>query len=318
MPESLLDKIRKAELLPSPPLLAMKVMELVRCDAPAAQIAQVISSDSALAAKLLKTANSSFYKRSHTVSTISHAIVVLGLEAVRTLVLGFSLVTRLQARKTRSFDYLKYWRRSLYASVAARALATRLKIIQREECSLAALLADVGMLALDQVHQEYGDLCRTAQTHADLADIEMEILGFTHADASAALAIEWKLPSLLGIPMACHHRPDRATDAFGQKIATLVNAAGLCADVFLSEASAEALLTLRDTCQQHFAIAERDCDAILEEVATAAIEASALFEIPPLGPIDLLGIAVNAAALRLGASPKSFAHKPLDTGRKVA
>src|SRR5436190_3610 len=160
MSQALLEKVRNCQLLPSPPILAMRVMELVRSDAPVGEIASVISQDPALAAKLLRTANSSFYKRSHTVSTISHATMILGLEAVRTLVLGFALVGRLQTWKTKSFDYSKFWRRSLYAAVAARSLAARMKMIQREECFLAALLADIGMLALDQTHPGYGEMCR--------------------------------------------------------------------------------------------------------------------------------------------------------------
>jgi len=74
----------------------MKIVELVREDAPVQEIADVISTDSALAAKLLKTANSTFYRRSHSVSTIKHATTILGLQALRTLVLGFSLVHRLK------------------------------------------------------------------------------------------------------------------------------------------------------------------------------------------------------------------------------
>jgi HD-like signal output (HDOD) protein len=321
MSQMLAEKIRSCELLPSPPVLAMRVMELVREDAPVGEIADLISQDSALAARLLKTANSSFYRRSHTVSTIGHATVILGLKAVRTLVLGFSLVSRLQTRKTRAFDYQKYWRRSLYAATAARALAGKMKLIQREEAFLAGLLADIGMLALDAVYDGYGDICRGARSHAEQAEIEMQILEMTHADASGILARQWKLPAMLAIPMGCHHRPENATDSFGQQMADIVRIGGLCADVFVQEQSAQALLEVRETCYQKFGLAQRESDLVLAEVAAAAKEAAPLFEVPIPAAPDLVGIAVKAAQLampRTTAADKSLQGKAQSAKRAVA
>ncbi|HEV8293399.1 MAG TPA: HDOD domain-containing protein [Tepidisphaeraceae bacterium] len=299
MSQILIDKIRRIELLPSPPLLAMKVIELVREDAPIDEIAEVISRDSALAAKLLKTANSTFYRRSHTVSTIKHATTVLGLQALRTLVLGFSLVQRLKTQKPRAFDHEKYWRRSIYAATAARALAIKLKMIQREEHFLAALLADIGMLALDQVCDDYPELCRRARSHAELAEIEQDVLGLTHADASGLLARQWKLPAMLAIPMGSHHRPESATDAFGTKMAHIVATAGLAADIFLEHRAAQALLELRQSCANQFALTQSYCDSIVNEVRLSAIEVAPLFEISLPSTPDLIGIAVKAAQLAM-------------------
>ncbi|HEV8604584.1 MAG TPA: HDOD domain-containing protein [Tepidisphaeraceae bacterium] len=321
MSQMLVEKIRSFELLPSPPALAMLVMELVREDAPVAEIAELISQDSALSAKLLKTANSSFYRRSHTVSTIAHATILLGLKTVRTLVLGFSLVSRLQTRKTKAFDYQKFWRRNLYAATAARALAGKMNLIQREEAFLAGLLADIGMLALDAVYDGYADICRGARSHAELAEIEVQLLDMTHADASGLLARQWKLPAMLAIPMGSHHRPETATDSFGQQMAEIVRVGGLCADVYVQDHSAEALLEARETCFQKFALPQRDCDLILIEVAAAALEAAPLFEVPIHAPADLVGIQVKAAQLaipRALATGKSLPNKALAPNKAVA
>jgi len=299
MSQTLIDKIRTLQLLPSPPILAMKIVELVREDAPVQEIADVISTDSALAAKLLKTANSTFYRRSHTVSTIKHATTILGLQALRTLVLGFSLVQRLKMARPKAFDYQKYWRRSLYSATAARALAVKLKLIQREECFLAGLLADVGMLALDQVCDDYGQLCRKSRTHAELAEIELDVLGLTHADASGLLARQWKLPAMLAIPMGAHHRPEAATDASGMKMAQIVHIAGLAADIFLEHRAAEFMLELRQTCNDKFALTQGDCDSIVNEVRLSTTEVAPLFEISLPATPDLIGIAVKAAQLAM-------------------
>ena len=78
----------------------MQILELAsKPNVDIAEIARLISKDPALSTKILRTVNSSFYGRSQHVSTISHALVILGLQSVKTLVLGFSLVTTLSKDK---------------------------------------------------------------------------------------------------------------------------------------------------------------------------------------------------------------------------
>src|SRR2546421_11031623 len=96
MNEELVKRIRACPTLPSLPAIAMQVLDLAqREEVDIAEIARVISKDPALSSKILRTVNSSFYGRAQSISTISHALVILGLQSVKSLVLGFSLVTNL-------------------------------------------------------------------------------------------------------------------------------------------------------------------------------------------------------------------------------
>src|SRR6266566_5982179 len=100
MNTELVQRIRECSALPSLPAVALKVLELSRQDdADIAEIAKVITKDAALSSKILRTVNSSFYARSQKVSTISHAMVMLGIQSVKTLALGFSLVSSLSSSK---------------------------------------------------------------------------------------------------------------------------------------------------------------------------------------------------------------------------
>jgi HD-like signal output (HDOD) protein len=106
MKEELLAQIRQCPNLPSLPAIAMEVLGLAQSDeVDLGEIARIISKDAALSSKILRTVNSSFYGRSQSVSQVSHALVILGLQSVKTLVLGFSLVGNLQKQKSVS------WRR---------------------------------------------------------------------------------------------------------------------------------------------------------------------------------------------------------------
>ena len=109
--------------------------------------------------------------------------MILGLQSVKTLVLGFSLVSTLSKTKASGFNHLKYWRRSIFAATAARTLATKMNLVQQEEVFLAALLQDIGMLVLNQViSTQYGEISAKANTHAELIKAEQESLELTHAE----------------------------------------------------------------------------------------------------------------------------------------
>src|SRR5580698_7067281 len=167
MNEQLVNRIKQCSNLPSLPAIAIQVLELAqKADVDIAEIARIISKDPALSGKILRTVNSSFYARSQHVSTISHALVILGLQSVKTLVLGFSLVTNLMHGKEKGFKHIEYWRRSIYSATAARVIASRINLVQQEEAFLAALLKDIGMLVLDQVlGAEYGEINSRATSH---------------------------------------------------------------------------------------------------------------------------------------------------------
>ncbi len=170
MNPQLVARIRQCPNLPTLPSIALQVLDLAqKPETDIAEIARLISKDPALAGKILRTVNSSFYARSQPVATISHALVMLGLQSVRTLVLGFSLVTNLSKNKPNSFRHLDYWKRSIYSATAARALAMRVDLVQQEEAFLAALLTDIGMLVLDQVlGPPYGELVSHVASHEEL------------------------------------------------------------------------------------------------------------------------------------------------------
>src|SRR5688572_4820108 len=267
MNEELIERIRQCPNLPSLPAIAMQVLELAqKPEVDIAEIARIICKDPAMSSKILRTVNSSFYGRSQHVSTISHALVILGLQSVKTLVLGFSLVTNLSKNKGKGFKHITYWRRSIFAATAARTLAAKIGLVQQEEAFLTALLKDIGMLVLDLVLEEkYGEIHAKVSTHEELVVAERATLGMTHADVGGVLAEQWKLPPLLSTPIAFHHTPEKVEDSALRKLTELVGLAGRCADVFVNENAAESIATVRQTAQQHYGMAEAEVDALLDE-----------------------------------------------------
>ncbi|MGB7159965.1 MAG: GGDEF domain-containing protein [Tepidisphaeraceae bacterium] len=279
MNDQLVGRIRQCPNLPTLPAIAIQVLELTqRAEVDIAEIARIISKDPALSSKILRTVNSSFYGRSQHVSTISHALVILGLQSVKTLVLGFSLVSNLSKTKAEGFKHLTYWRRSIFAATAARTLATKANLVQQEEAFLVALLMDIGMLVLDQVlGDEYGEIFAAAPSHEELAAAEQRSLQMDHAAVGKMLAEQWKLPPVLTIPMGAHNDASELKDPALKKLADLVRVAGRCADVFVDDHAAPAIAHVRTLCKEHFQM--HDADALLSEIGGRTREVASLFEI---------------------------------------
>jgi len=281
MNDQLLAKIRQCPTLPSLPAIAIEVLELAQRDeVDIAEIARTISRDAALSVKILRTVNSSFYGRSQSVSNLNQALVILGLQSVKTLVLGFSLVSNLRQSKSKGFKHVDYWKRSVYSATAARVLAGRAQIVQQEECFLAGLLADMGMLVLDMVlGEQYSAIHEKASGHIELTQFERAALELTHADVSGVLAEMWKLPPLLAVPIGHHHSAETVEDPALRRMAEVVFVAGLCADIFVNENPAQAIAEMRKFCAECFKLSEADCDAMMAEVGTKTREVAPLFEI---------------------------------------
>src|SRR6202167_1408214 len=143
--------LRSLVNFPSPPGVATHIIELARDpDIEMAKVAKALSMDSALSTKILRIANSPLYAQRRKSENLRQALVVLGLNATLTLALSFSLVKCLRGAKSNGLNYNLYWRRALLAATAARALGDAMHHPMAEEIFLAALLQDVGMLALDK------------------------------------------------------------------------------------------------------------------------------------------------------------------------
>lgn len=280
MNQDLLESVKKCPALPTMPTVAMQILEIARNpEVDIQDIADLVSNDPALSSKVLKTVNSSFYGLSKSVGTISQAVVILGLQSVKTLALGFSLVGGLNKTHPEGFDHMQYWRRSIYGAVASRIIAERMKLVQTEEAFLAGLLQDIGMLALyAHLESDYGRVCKEAGSHRKLAGFEAERLELDHAAVGAALTEDWSLPPMLTVPIGCHHDPDQAEDTH-RPLAQVVQLSSLFAEVFMDNNEADAIQVARDGARHLLGFDEEEVDKQLQLVGKSTREVANLFEV---------------------------------------
>ncbi|OQX10261.1 MAG: GGDEF domain-containing protein [Desulfobulbaceae bacterium A2] len=207
----LLDKILASGDLPTLPTVASKLLALTgQEDNALAEIATLISQDVSLTVKILKVSNSSFYSFPKQISSIHQAVSVLGINAVRSLVLSFSFLSIKGSKHKGLFNLEKFWQRSLANAMSAKLILEEVHGADAEEAFVAGLLQNLGeLIFVRTIPKEYEKVLVEVQQDGDsLLATEERILGLNHATVGAKVADAWKLPALFGQTILLHHQPE--------------------------------------------------------------------------------------------------------------
>jgi len=195
--------------LPAMPQILIKLIELLQADdAGMPELAALIAKDAGMASKILAVANSSAYQRHNRTVGLEQALVSLGTDMIKTLVISESVFqTFNNFPHSGSTDLRAFWKGSLTTAVIARDIARAIDYPHVEEAYLAGLLHNVGRLALlATAPQEYA-YNFTARDDEELCAVEQRTLEITHAEAGAWLIERWNLDSFLADSVLYHHEP---------------------------------------------------------------------------------------------------------------
>jgi putative nucleotidyltransferase with HDIG domain len=211
--QEVLKAIEQTGDLPSIPVVIADVLRLT--DDPEAElddVAELVSRDPALTAKLLRISNSAHYGMRQNVGTVKLALVVLGMQEVRNIALGVAVFDAVQTDKAGAALAGSFHNHSFAVGAMARKLGTHAKAGLRGEDFVAGLLHDIGKMILShQMGEDYEAIySQTAGHGSSLCVLEMDTFGFTHAQAAAALATKWNLPETLTDALLLHHPLEEA------------------------------------------------------------------------------------------------------------
>ncbi|EFI33229.1 metal dependent phosphohydrolase [Desulfonatronospira thiodismutans ASO3-1] len=201
------NRILSVKDLPTLPIVLDEVTELVQDPSSSTdQIAKVISKDQVLSAKVLKMVNSPIYGFPRRIGTIQHALVLLGFNVIRGLIISTS-VFDIMAK-----NMMGLWEHSLGCATACAGIAKQAGLKDPEEYSVAGLLHDLGKLVsiiqLPEIKEEVDAL--VLEKDITYYQAEREVMGFAHDRINAWLADHWNLPLRLREGLVWHHRPKSA------------------------------------------------------------------------------------------------------------
>jgi HD-like signal output (HDOD) protein len=211
---NLREKIQSIIHLPSLPTIAMEVISVI--ENPKTNVhtlSQIIAKDQVLASKVLKIANSPFYGYAKTISTIDFAIVILGFETLKEVVMSISVTSHLSKNVSKDFNINSFWDHSIATSVIARELAKNVGYKILGEAFVSGLIHDLGILILNQYfNKEFNEVAMlTKEKGVKFLDAEMKVYGVTHDEVGSWLAQRWNFPKQLTESMRFHHNPSQST-----------------------------------------------------------------------------------------------------------
>ena len=231
-----LDKTRELPTLPSVAIQVNQMLEDI--ETPAQQLARVIELDQAIAPKLLKLVNSAFFGFSSKVSSVSHAVMLLGFNTVRNALLSITVIDILGVqKKLPGFDIRQFWRHAVGVAVSTSHLDKQTGGRHRESAFTAGLIHDIGKIVMAQFFPEQMALVLedTGKQQINFLEAEKRYFAMGHAAMGAYLAKRWNLPDAMTQAVKRHHNINHSDDA----LALLVHAADALVNTHLIQGPEE-------------------------------------------------------------------------------
>ena len=258
--------------LPTPPIVFHQIQKVINDPlVSAGQIAKILQEDPAMSVKVLKLTNSAFYGLAREVESVKQAVVIVGLEAIKNLVLSASVLDMFKGKDVDSDFQDKFWRHSLGVGFCARLLAKRAKsrgMIDPDSAFSGGLLHDIGKVILCCfLPKEYATVkeARDANTELDTVTLEEQVLGYNHAQIGAILAEQWKLPARLIDAVTYHHQPQ--TCPSDELIPYIINVANYVAkDTFYDQFEQHLVGAVGEGVLEYLQIDEASLETLAEDL----------------------------------------------------
>lgn len=275
------DVLRQDIKLPSPPAIAVRILEAVRGEDPSFRdLGRIIAADPALSAKILRVANSSFYALRYPVDTIEKAIGVLGVDQLKNIALSFVIAQGMRGSSEGEFSFDYFWRRAITAAVGADLAAERLGC-KTQDTFVSALLMDLGIVVL------YGwdtkgylrVLAAKRSRKEPIALLEKRAFGFDHAELGAELLKDWGLPETIWRAVGRHHGAQGDAPAADPLAEVLVLADAL-SSIYHGSRSSQRIAFVKEHLAR-FGLGAADVDALIDAVAEKTLEVLSSFDLEP-------------------------------------
>ena len=199
-------KLRKLEGLPTLPPIVQRLNRMIEDEKTSIhQIADLIEKDQIITTKILRLANSAFYGFPKKVSTVQNALMLLGINIVKVLIITSSIFDIIYK------EDVNLWEHSIGVAACSKILAEKLELKEPQEVATAGLLHDLGKI-VEKVSfkEDYKKILELVQNNKDPLKAEKEILGIDHAEIGSFLMRIWNIPDRLIEAVDAHHELEKA------------------------------------------------------------------------------------------------------------
>lgn len=274
---------RSVEDLPPLPTIITKLLETLESEhASPSAVSRIISSDQAISSKVLRVVNSAYYGLSKQVATVEQAIVILGFQQVRNLVLSMTVFSTVKGQGSgMNALHLAFWRHSFGANSASAELSSKLSFSKpdKELCCMAALLHDIGQLYLWSNFTSHYKLVIEGvlqQNFSSLSSGEQSIFSITSSEVGGLLTRNWKFPERL---CDCIEKNQFVSNPEEDPVCSVVHAS----NYFVNEAGYSPLPGLQDefvpSVKDWLGLSPYEIGLLKETISTKVRAAEEFFEI---------------------------------------
>ncbi|MBW1850418.1 MAG: HDOD domain-containing protein, partial [Deltaproteobacteria bacterium] len=268
--------------LPSPPSIAIRILEAVKKDdSDYDALAKIISSDPSLAVKVLKIVNSSFYGLSHKVNSLEKALAILGLNAMKNIALSFVIAKDLRSHPEGGFDFDFFWKRSVTSAVASD-LTANLIDNKSDDSFVTGLLQDIGIAVMYFCKKD--DYLKVLDEKRigklSIEEAEKKIFGFDHQEIGSEILKEWGLSENIYRAIRYHHK-NKAFPSDYELIVNTVYLSDKISSVYHGSQSVEKIKAVKSILGKKYEKTEEDIEKLIDFVAQKSVEILSVFEIDP-------------------------------------
>ncbi|MBP7553230.1 MAG: HDOD domain-containing protein [Spirochaetes bacterium] len=213
--------------MPPLPVSVSKILEVTKnANVDAKELNNIISLDPVLTGRVLKLINSAYYSLTNQVTSIVRAIVMLGINTVKNLLLSTAVLSTVNDKNNfSSLDMDAFWRHSICVGIMAKSFALKENVDPKfiEEYFVAGLLHDIGKIPLNSVVPEsyLKVMTYSRQNKLPLYEVEKKYFGFDHCDLGIRIADLWQLNKNLSCAIGYHHRLNAVDPEYKKFTATI-------------------------------------------------------------------------------------------------
>ncbi|MBW2037330.1 MAG: HDOD domain-containing protein [Deltaproteobacteria bacterium] len=207
--QTFLKQLDRTLEIPTLPVVAIKVNKMLQdCETSVKSLSHTIEKDQAIVSKILKLVNSAFYGFRCRISSIPHAVTILGFNTVRNAAVSVSIMDAFSGNNVaEGFDAADFWKHSVAVAVTSKHLAEKTRLVIPDDCFVAGLLHDLGKVVLAKYFKELFVQVWKATREQGLSfyEAEKKLLPVNHAQIGGYLTRKWQLPASLSDAVKYHH-----------------------------------------------------------------------------------------------------------------
>ncbi len=292
--------------LPSPPVIALKILEAVRDENNSFdELAKIISVDPALSIRILNIANSVLYGLPKPVKSLSQATALIGTNTLKNIALSFVIVQEFQDPGQGSFNLDLFWRRALTTAVAAEVLVESISSLKEDDIFVSALLQDIGVLILFLSNPDTYNMVLDEKRigKKSLCQIEKEQFKHDHTEIGHYFLNAWGLPDSICEPILNHHAEH--LDKSSNQAGIVLGVAAKISSIYHGKHSNRSSMTVRSVMAQTWDFPKEQVNALIDTIGEKASEVMELFSIDP-GEIKPFSLIMQEAIDELGRLNLSY------------